>query len=274
MLKKTHNDTGSNFTFAEKSEPLSRYQRHHILEAIGKEGQAKICSSRILIIGMGGLGSPLALYLAAAGVGHITVADADEVSLHNLQRQVVHRQNDIGKNKAQSAAEKMREINPEIQIDVIQEFLKASNIESYIKDKDFVIDATDNFKAKFLINDACVKNDIPFSHAGVVGMVGQTMTVIPHQSACYRCLFGKPPAHTLQQPVEGIFSPLPGIVGSMQAAETLKFLSGAADLLVNRILILDVAAMSFREVKISRSKQCPACGRSKENLVLEDMVIS
>lgn len=255
-----------------QSQEPSRYHRHVILPEIGgKDGQEKISKGKVLIIGMGGLGSPVALYLAAAGVGHITIADADAVSLSNLQRQVIHNTDDIGKNKAVSAAEKMKKINPLVKVSVVQEFLTSKNIEEHICNQDFVIDATDNFKAKFLINDACVKHNVPFSHAGVMRFSGQTMTVFPRQSACYRCLFHRPPDK--EQEAVGILSALPGIIGSIQASETLKFLTNSGELLLNKILTLDVGSMNFREVQIKRSQNCPVCSKAKEEIILHDISI-
>ena len=175
------------------NEQLERYSRHIILKEIGAKGQKKLLGAKVLIIGAGGLGSPAALYLAAAGVGTIGIVDADTVDLSNLQRQVIHTTADVGKRKAESAAETMRAINPDVKVNTYYTFVNSSNILDLIKDYDFVIDGTDNFPAKFLINDACVMAKKPFSHAGIIRFKGQLTTVIPGQSPCYRCIFKEPP---------------------------------------------------------------------------------
>lgn len=240
---------------------LERYSRHIILQDIGIEGQAKINAAKVLIIGAGGLGAPAALYLAAAGVGTIGIADADRVDLSNLQRQVIHFTGDIGRPKVESAAEKMRAINPEIKITTYYEFLQAANISQIITDYDFVIDGTDNFAAKFLINDACVMAGKPFSHGGILRFDGQTMTVVPGKSACYRCVFPAPPppgaVPTCSQ--AGVLGAVAGILGTIQATEALKFATGVGTLLTNALLIFDAKVMSFRKVDIRRNKNCPLC---------------
>jgi molybdopterin/thiamine biosynthesis adenylyltransferase len=174
-------------------ERLERYSRHILLQDVGVEGQLKLFNAKVLIIGAGGLGSPAALYLAAAGVGTIGIADADAVDVSNLQRQVIHFTADVRKPKVESAAEKMRAINPDVEVRTYHKFLLAANIREIIRGYDFVIDGTDNFAAKFLINDACVLERIPFSHGGILRFNGQTMTVAPGESACYRCVFTAPP---------------------------------------------------------------------------------
>ncbi|RWX50575.1 ThiF family protein, partial [Candidatus Electrothrix marina] len=170
-------------------EQLKRYSRHIILQDVGPEGQAKLMEAKVLVVGAGGLGSPIALYLAAAGVGTIGIVDADVVEISNLQRQVIHFSSDIQRPKVDSAAEKMRAINPEIEVNSYKLYLDASNIKEIISDYDFVLDGTDNFATKFLVNDACVMAGIPFSHGGILRFDGQTMTVLPGRSACYRCSF-------------------------------------------------------------------------------------
>src|SRR6185369_3926985 len=170
-------------------EQIQRYSRHIILKEVGGKGQRKLLDGRVLIIGAGGLGAPISLYLSAAGVGTIGIADADCVDLCNLQRQVIHFTPDIGKPKVQSAKEKMLAINPEITVNTYETWINAANIRDILADYDFVVDGTDNFAAKFLINDACVLAGKPYSHGGILQFVGQTITVKPHESACYRCIF-------------------------------------------------------------------------------------
>ena len=241
---------------------IERYSRHIILKEVGGKGQQKLLDGKVLVIGAGGLGAPVALYLAAAGVGTIGIADADDVDLSNLQRQVIHFTADIGKPKVESAREKIEAINPDVTVVTYKEWVTAANISAIIADYDFVIDGTDNFAAKFLINDACVLAGKPYSHAGILQFVGQTITILPGQSPCYRCLFPKPPPKdaipTCSQ--AGVIGVLPGVVGSIQATEAIKFLLGKGKLLAGRILMYDALDMNFRDVEIKRNANCPICG--------------
>jgi molybdopterin-synthase adenylyltransferase len=241
---------------------IERYSRHIILKEVGGKGQKKLLDGRVLIIGAGGLGAPVALYLAAAGVGTIGIADADDVDLSNLQRQVIHFTHDVGKPKVESAREKMEAINPDVRVRTYKEWVSAANIGSIIADYDFVIDGTDNFAAKFLINDACVLAGKPYSHGGILQFVGQTITILPGQSTCYRCIFPEPPPKdaipTCSQ--AGVIGVLPGVIGSIQATEAIKFLLGKGELLTGRILMYDALGMKFREVEIKRNRSCPICG--------------
>jgi len=241
---------------------LERYSRHIILQDIGIEGQSAIQEGKVLIIGAGGLGSPAALYLAAAGVGTIGIADADCVDLSNLQRQVIHFTKDIGRPKVESAAEKMQAINPDIRINTYCEFLQAANILPIIADYDFIIDGTDNFAAKFLINDACVMAGKPFSHGGILRFHGQTMTILPGQSACYRCIFpAAPPRGSVPSCSQaGVLGVVAGILGTLQATEALKFITKTGTLLANSLLTFDVKTMLFRKVDVRRNASCPICG--------------
>ena len=182
------------------NEQLERYSRHIILKEVGAKGQKKLLNAKVLIIGAGGLGAPAAMYLAAAGVGTIGIADADEVDLSNLQRQIIHSTADIGKAKVQSAKETMEAINPDVTVKTYRTFVTSENINELIADYDFIIDGTDNFPAKFLINDACVMAKKPFSHAGIIRFKGQLMTYVPGQGPCYRCVFKNPPRRTLFPP--------------------------------------------------------------------------
>jgi molybdopterin/thiamine biosynthesis adenylyltransferase len=251
---------------------IERYSRHIILKEVGGKGQQKLLDGRVLIIGAGGLGAPIALYLAAAGVGTIGIADADDVDLSNLQRQVIHFTPDVGKAKVESAREKMEAINPDVKVRTYKEWVSAANIGSIIADYDFVIDGTDNFAAKFLINDACVLAGKPYSHGGILQFVGQTITILPGQSACYRCIFPEPPPKdaipTCSQ--AGVIGVLPGVIGSIQATEAIKFLLGKGKLLTGRILMYDALAMKFREVEIKRNRSCPICGEHPTITELRD----
>lgn len=243
-------------------ERLERYSRHILLKDVGVEGQLKLFDAKVLIIGAGGLGSPAALYLAAAGVGTLGIADADCVDLSNLQRQVIHHTPDIGKPKVESAAEKMRAINPDVEVRTYHEFVRAANIRQIVHDYDFVIDGTDNFAAKFLINDACVLEGKPFSHGGILRFNGQTMTVVPRKSACYRCAFsGPPPAGVVPTCSEaGILGAVAGMLGTIQAAEALKFITGVGQLLTDSMLVFDAKDMDFEKVHFKSNPRCKVCG--------------
>ncbi len=242
-------------------EQLERYSRHIILADVGPQGQEKISQARVLIAGCGGLGSPAALYLAAAGVGVIGLADGDLVELSNLQRQIIHFTSDLAKPKVISAREKIEKVNPEVKVITYQERLFAANIKGIIKDYDFVIDGTDNFPAKFLINDACVLTRKPFSHGGILRFEGQAMTYLAG-FACYRCLFQAPPPKGAVPSCAqaGILGAVAGILGTIMAAEALKYIIGKGNLLVNRLLVFDALKMEFRTVTISRNPDCPVCG--------------
>ncbi len=243
-------------------EEARRYSRHILLSEIGVEGQQRLFDSKVLIIGAGGLGSPAALYLAAAGVGTIGVADADAVELSNLQRQIVHNTGDLGRPKVQSAAEKMQAINPSLTVNQHHEYIVAATIEPILEGYDFVIDATDNFAAKFLINDACVLHGIPFSHGGILRFDGQTMTVAPGASACYRCVFRKPPPRNVVPTCSqaGVLGAIAGMLGTIQAAETLKVITGAGKPLHDALLTFNALTMQFRTVAVRRDPACPVCG--------------
>ena len=255
-------------------EQIERYQRHIALKEVGGKGQQRLLDGRVLIIGAGGLGAPAALYLAAAGVGTIGLVDADTVDLTNLQRQVIHFTPDIGKAKVVSAKEKMAAINPGINVNTYQEWAHAGNITGIMKGYDFVIDGTDNFAAKFLINDACVLAGIPYSHAGVLRFDGQTITVKPGESACYRCIFpGPPPKDAIPTCSQaGVIGVLPGVLGLIQATEAIKFLLGKGELLTGRILIYNALEMYFNEVRINRDPKCPICGETPTIRELKDEV--
>jgi len=244
-------------------EQLERYSRHIILNDVGPEGQEKILQGKVLIIGAGGLGAPVALYLAAAGVGTLGLVDGDKVELSNLQRQVIHFTPDVGKAKVISAKEKIGAINPEVRVVTYKTRVFSENINDIIKDYDFIIDGTDNFPAKFLINDACVFAKKPFSHGGILRFAGQTMTYLPNE-ACFRCVFPKLPAPGAAPSCSqaGILGAVAGMLGTIQAAEALRFLIGKGELLVNRLLIFDALNMKFRTVAIKKNPHCPVCGQN------------
>ena len=242
---------------------VERYSRQIILKEIGGKGQQKLLSSKVLIVGAGGLGSPAALYLAAAGIGTIGLIDADQVDLSNLQRQVIHNTIDVGREKVASAANKIKAINPDVTVQTYRERAVAANIRPIIRQYDFVLDGTDNFSAKFLINDACYFERVPFSHAGILGFDGQMITVLPGETACYRCIFDSPPPAGMVASCSeaGVLGSLAGVVGCLQATEVLKYLLGIGELLTNRLLIFDALAMGFREVKVEPNPRCRLCGQ-------------
>lgn len=244
------------------NEQLERYSRHIILQEAGVKGQKKLLNASVLIIGAGGLGAPAALYLAAAGVGTIGIVDADEVDLSNLQRQVIHTTNDVGKAKVKSAAETMEAINPDVTVKTYRTFVDSTNIMDLIKDYDFIIDGTDNFPAKFLINDACVMAEKPFSHAGIIRFKGQLMTYVPGEGPCYRCVFKNPPPKdavpTCKQ--AGVIGAMGGVIGSLQAMEAIKYIIGKGDLLTGKLLTYDALKMEFHTIKLPKDDHCAVCG--------------
>lgn len=243
---------------------LERYSRNILLQEVGIEGQEKIFKAKVLIVGAGGLGSPAALYLAAAGIGTIGIADYDEVEISNLQRQIVHYSNDLHNTKVDSAAEKMQAINPDILVNKHLASLCADNIMDIIGEYDFVIDGSDNFPTKFLINDVCILAGIPFSHGGILRFEGQTMTVLPRKSTCYRCVFPKPPpadaVPTCSQ--AGVLGPIAGMLGSIQAAEALKYVLGIGELLTDTLLFFDAKTMDFNKIRLEKQANCQICGEN------------
>lgn len=242
-------------------EELLRYSRHILLKDVGVEGQEKIRQGRVLVVGAGGLGAPVALYLAAAGVGTIGIVDGDVVDLSNLQRQIIHFTEDIGKSKVISAQEKIKRINPNVHVIPYPTFLRADNAMDIVKEYDFIVDGTDNFPVKFLINDVCVMEGKPFSHGGILRFEGQTFTHLPG-TACYRCLFGSPPppdaVPTCSQ--AGVLGAIAGMLGTIQAAEVLKYLTGVGELLVDKLLTFNAKTMDFRKIRTHRHEGCPICG--------------
>ena len=244
------------------NEQLERYSRHIILQEVGVKGQKKLLNASVLIIGAGGLGAPAALYLAAAGVGTVGIVDADEVDLSNLQRQVIHTTNDVGKAKVKSAAETMEAINPDVTVKTYRTFVDSTNIMDLIKDYDFIIDGTDNFPAKFLINDACVMAGKPFSHAGIIRFKGQLMTYVPGEGPCYRCVFKNPPPKdavpTCKQ--AGVIGAMGGVIGSLQAMEAIKYIIGKGELLTGKLLTYDALKMEFHTIKLPKDHHCAVCG--------------
>lgn len=253
-------------------EQIQRYSRHIILDTVGVEGQQKISEGKVLVIGAGGLGSPVLFYLAAAGVGTLGIADGDVVDLTNLQRQIIHFTGDVDKPKVESARDKIERLNPDVTVVIHQGLVDSSNILEMISEYDIVVDGTDNFPSKFLINDACVVAKKPFSHAGILRFDGQMMTVVPGESACFRCVFPEPPPPGLVPSCSqaGVLGVVAGVIGTLQATEILKYIIGVGELLTNRLLIVDAMDMVFREVEIDKRPDCPVCGEEPQITTLID----
>lgn len=246
-------------------EQIERYSRHIILGEVGVEGQQKILNSKVLVIGTGGLGAPAAMFLAAAGVGTIGLVDADTVDLSNLQRQIIHQTKDVGKLKVISGKETINDMNPDVNVVTYHTFVDSSNILDIVKDQDydFIIDGTDNFAAKFLINDACVMAKKPFSHAGIIRFNGQLTTYIPdNDTPCYRCLFKEPPPDGAVPTCReaGVLGVMGGVIGSLQATEALKYILGLGENLAGYLLTYNALTMEFRKVKLKKQSKCPVCG--------------
>ena len=241
---------------------IQRYSRHILLQDVGVEGQLKMNAAKVLIVGAGGLGAPVALYLAAAGIGTIGLIDADVVDLSNLQRQIIHFTEDVGRPKVLSAKEKINKLNPDVHVVTHQELFTAENAFSILEAYDFVVDGTDNFPVKFLINDACVLAKKPFSHGGVLRFEGQTFTYVPGH-ACYRCFFHSPPppnaVPTCSQ--AGVLGAITGMLGTIQATEVLKYFTGVGTLLTDRLLTFNAKTMDFKTLKGHQKATCPVCGQ-------------
>lgn len=240
-----------------------RYARHLILPEVGVEGQRRILRARVLCIGAGGLGSPVLMYLAAAGVGHIGLVEFDRVDESNLQRQIIHGQSDLGNFKGESARRKILEINPECEVEWINEPIHKGNALDIVGRYDLVIDGTDNFPTRFLVNDACVMTGRPNIYGSIFRFEGQASVFAPTMGGpCYRCLFPEPPPPgSVPSCAEGgVLGVLPGIIGSIQANEAIKLILGKGDLLVNRLLVFDAMAMEFRTLRVQRDPSCRICG--------------
>ena len=238
-----------------------RYARHLSLAEIGEAGQERLLRSRVLIVGVGALGSPAALYLAAAGVGTIGLADHDRVRLSNLQRQVIHSIDGLDQPKVQVAGQTLRRLNPELTVEAIEATVDERNALDLLARFDVVVDGTDSFRARYLLSDAAYLLGKPLVHGSIFRVEGQ-VTVFKPGHGCYRCLYPEPPPPGAIETSEdvGIFAALPGIIGTIEAAETIKLVTGAGDALVNRVLLHDSLAMTFREIRYERNRACPICG--------------
>ncbi|MGD0740976.1 MAG: molybdopterin-synthase adenylyltransferase MoeB [Terracidiphilus sp.] len=241
---------------------LSRYSRHLILPEVGEEGQRKLKAARVLCVGTGGLGSPLALYLAAAGVGTLGLVDFDVVDASNLQRQIIHSTADIGRKKLDSAAEKLKALNPDVNLIKHDTLLSSANALDILRDYDVIADGTDNFPTRYLVNDACVLLGKPNAYGSIFRFEGQASVFATKDGPCYRCLYPEPPPPGLVFSCAegGVLGILPGLVGVIQATETIKLILGKGSTLAGRLLLVDALNMRFRELKLRKNPECPVCG--------------
>ncbi len=247
-----------------REDQIERYSRQIILPNVGGKGQEKLLAAKVLIIGAGGLGSPAALYLAAAGIGTVGIVDSDKVELNNLQRQIIHSIKDVGRSKAESARDRINAINEDVKVTTYNLRLTSENILDIIKNYDIVVDGSDNFPTRYLVNDACILSKKPLSHGGIFRFDGQAITIIPGQSACYRCLFPEPPPPGLVPSCQeaGILGAVAGVIGVIQANEVLKFVLGLGSLLCGKLLVFNALESSFRQVKVPKDPKCPVCGEN------------
>ena len=241
---------------------LSRYSRHLILPEVGILGQRKLKAARVLCVGTGGLGSPLALYLAAAGVGTLGLVDFDVVDASNLQRQIIHSTKDIGRKKLDSAEEKLKALNPDLNVEKHDTLLSSANALDILKDYDVVADGTDNFPTRYLVNDACVLLGKPNAYGSIFRFEGQASVFATKDGPCYRCLYPEPPPPGLVPSCAegGVLGILPGLIGVIQATETIKLILGIGEPLIGRLLLVDALKMRFRELKLRKNPECPVCG--------------
>jgi sulfur-carrier protein adenylyltransferase/sulfurtransferase len=246
-------------------EQRTRYSRHLLIPEVGEEGQLRLLQSRILLIGAGGLGSPAALYLAAAGVGTLGIIDADVVDETNLQRQILHSTASLGEPKVESAARTIQALNPDVEVKAYQEQLTSENIERILGEGwDVIVDGADNFPTRYLVNDAAVWHDIPLVHGSIFRFEGQATVFKPHQGPCYRCLFPNPPPPEFAPSCAegGVLGVLPGVIGSLQANEAIKLALEIGEPLIGRLLMFDALTTTFTEVALRRDPDCPVCGES------------
>lgn len=262
----------NNRVFPFSDEQIQRYSRHIILPNVGGKGQSKLLSSRILIVGMGGLGSPIALYLAAAGIGTLGLVDFDRVELNNLQRQIIHFTGDIGKEKVLSGMETIKSINPDVSVHTYDQRLSAQNVMEILSDYDLVMDGTDNFPTRFLLNDACFLSGKTIVYGAIFRFEGQVSVFAPGKGPCYRCLLPEmpPPGSVPRCQEAGVFGVLPGIVGAIQATEAIKLILGIGRPLIGRLLLVDALDMETMEMKLQKNPGCPVCGEHSRGVTIHD----
>src|SRR5436190_1802139 len=244
------------------SQEVARYSRHLIMPEVGMDGQKRLKAASVLLIGAGGLGSPLALYLAAAGIGRIGLVDFDVVDFSNLQRQVLHGTPDVGRPKLHSARDRIQAINPEVRVDLYEARLTSANALDIFKPYDVIIDGTDNFPTRYLTNDACVLLKKPNVYGSIFRFDGQASVFFPPHGPCYRCLYPEPPppGEVPSCAEGGVLGILPGVVGVIQATEAVKLILGTGETLIGRLLLYDALAMTFNQFKVRRNPRCPVCG--------------
>ena len=253
-------------------EQIQRYSRHIILAEVGGKGQKKLLSAKVLMVGAGGLGCPAGYYLAAAGVGTIAVVDDDRVELSNLQRQIAHSTKTLGMLKAESAKQTFEALNPDVNVVALKTRLNKDNILDIIRDYDVIVDGSDNFPTRYLVNDACVFLKKPLVSGAILRFEGQVTTILPGEGHCYRCLFELPPPPGLVPSCQeaGVMGVLPGVIGSLEAMEVLKLILGKGQPLKNSLLIYDALRANFRKVKVPKNPECPVCGEHPTITELQD----
>jgi molybdopterin/thiamine biosynthesis adenylyltransferase len=244
-------------------EQMHRYSRHIILPEVGGKGQKKLLAAKVFLVGAGGLGCPVGYYLTAAGVGTLGIIDNDVVDPSNLQRQIAHSTERIGMSKAESAKKTFEALNPDVKVIAMQGRLTKDNIMEILADYDIVVDGSDNFPTRYLVNDACVLLKKPLVSGAILRFEGQVTTLLPHEGHCYRCLFEEPPPAGLVPSCQeaGVLGVLPGVIGALEATEVLKLILGKGDVLKNTLLIYNALSVSFRKVKVPRNPDCPICGK-------------
>ncbi|MDF2440350.1 MAG: sulfur-carrier protein adenylyltransferase/sulfurtransferase [Abditibacteriota bacterium] len=254
------------------NEQVMRYGRHLIMPEMGVQGQEKLIASKILMVGAGGLGSPSALYLAASGVGEMTIIDPDVVDLSNLQRQILHSTSSVGMPKVESAAARIKEVNPNVKVNAIQDQLSNDNVRQLVRECDIVVDGTDNFQTRYMVNDACIFEKKLNVYGSIFRFDGQSTVFCAEDGPCYRCLYPEaPPPGMVPSCAEGgVLGILPGIVGVVQATEAIKILIGKGNPLIGRLMLYDALAMKFRELKIRKDPNCPVCGPNPTITELQD----
>jgi len=253
---------------------VERYSRHLLLPELGPDGQRRLKAARILLVGVGGLGSPAALYLAAAGVGHLTLVDFDAVDVTNLQRQVLHGTKDVGRPKVESARDRLRDLNPHVSVDAVATRVSPGNVLALVRDHDLVLDGSDSFSTRYLVNDACVLAGRPNVHASIFRFEGQATVLSTAGGPCYRCIFPSPPGpgEVPSCSEAGVLGVLPGLLGTIQATEAIKLVTGIGEPLVGRLLLVDALSMSFRTLRVARDPRCPACGTGEIRELREETV--
>lgn len=244
-------------------EELKRYDRQIRISYFGVEGQRKLKSAKVLIAGLGGLGCPAAMYLAAVGTGKLLLVDREKVELSNLNRQILHWTSDVGKLKVESAAKKIKELNPNVEVEGLAEEIREDNVEALVKEVDVVVDGMDNYKTRFIINEACVLQNKPFVHAAIYGLEGQLMTILPGKGPCLRCVIPSEPPEVTPVPV---FGATPGVMAALEVIEAMKLITGIGKPCIDKMIIFDGLTMTFYQIKVEVSTNCSVCGARARDL--------